>query len=68
MVQALQRFCHSVMDAVWPGFIHPDTRQKPEEFYIGKYRADYSPVTPEEIATINAETDAFLKGCKPISR
>jgi hypothetical protein len=66
MVAALQRLWDSVR--AWPGFVHPDTKQKPEEFYIGKYRADYSPVTPEEVAAINAETAEFLKSCKSVSQ
>jgi hypothetical protein len=43
------------------------TKAEPE-YRIGKYRIDYSQLTPEEIAQPDPEADALYKRSKPVSR
>lgn len=38
------------------------------EHRIGEYVADYDMPREAEIASLNAEAEAFLKNCKPVSR
>ena len=35
-----------------------------EEFRVGEYYADYSPITPGEIAKVDPELEALLKRSK----
>lgn len=35
---------------------------------VGKYYADYSPLTPEEIAQVDPEAEALYRRSKPVSR
>jgi hypothetical protein len=42
--------------------------QSPDVPRVGKYYADYSELTPEEIATPNPEVEALFNRSKPVSR
>jgi hypothetical protein len=42
--------------------------EKEAEHRIGEYSAEYDMPTEAEIAALNAEAEAFLKKCKPVSR
>lgn len=39
-----------------------------KEYRVGEYYADYSLLTPEEIAAPDPELDALFKRSKPVSR
>jgi hypothetical protein len=50
------------------GFMTKAEPQQPDLPRVGKYYADYSELTPEEIAQPDAKLDDLFKRSKPVSR
>jgi hypothetical protein len=49
-------------------FVVPGPEPDETEPRVGEYYADYSPLTPEEIAEVNAECEALFERSKPVPR
>jgi hypothetical protein len=68
--RALDSVTHFFSEA-WIGVSNAATSlqsHKQPEHKIGDLYADYTMPTEAEIAALNAETEEFLKNCKPVSR
>jgi hypothetical protein len=50
------------------GFLAKANPQQPDLPRVGKYYADYSELTPEEIAQPDAKLDDLFRRSKPVSR
>jgi hypothetical protein len=54
---------------VVPGFVmRPTTNTPPNTPRVGEFYADYSVLTPEEIAETDAECEELFNNSKPVSR
>jgi hypothetical protein len=65
--KAFSSVAHFLSFDSWTSASSGSSNKKPEH-WVGEYRADYDMPTEAEIAALNAEADAFLKKCKPVSR
>jgi hypothetical protein len=66
--KAFSSVAHFLSFDSWSSTASGRAPDKESEHRVGEYRAEYDLPTEAEIAALNAEADAFLKKCKPVSR
>lgn len=64
MVQAMLKFFHAVEDFI----LAPQPQQAAEVHRVGEFYADYTPLTPEEMAREDEACAELFKRSKMVSR
>jgi len=66
MVQAMLKFIHAVEDMIFAPTAPTEDRQTVHR--VGEFYADYSPLTPEEMARQDGDCEELFRRSRTISR